>query len=264
MEIIDKLTEEQEQVLIGSLLGDGCLTYMGKTSVNVSFTEKHSLAQEKYLLWKKQILDNSFNIKVLYGTTTKTLFNRKTPPKTYYYCMIRTNNSSDLTKIYPKIYFNNKKNPKFLLDNLKDLGLAIWFCDDGCYFYRGKSYSLNHPKEWQKQLIKYFNKKKIYPKKTRDTRIIFNVKDSKKIKQKINKYIFQMPSDIHYKSGELLELIEKARIAKKLCDKKYVTKNYKKLQLNWKNYYYNVEKPIRHLKNKKNKKFKGKTPINSV
>src|SRR5262249_17302100 len=49
-----KISREQEQVILGGLLGDGYLS-KGNTPC---YSESHSLKQEQYLLWKARVLLN--------------------------------------------------------------------------------------------------------------------------------------------------------------------------------------------------------------
>ena len=49
------ISEDVKQVLLGSLLGDGYLS-LNKNAINAHYREAHSLKQENYVLWKKNLL----------------------------------------------------------------------------------------------------------------------------------------------------------------------------------------------------------------
>ncbi|MEK6881088.1 MAG: hypothetical protein AABY22_15825, partial [Nanoarchaeota archaeon] len=55
--------QRAEQVLLGSLLGDGSLRNLKKRK-NTLYIENHSLKQKEYLLWKRDILDNFLKTKI--------------------------------------------------------------------------------------------------------------------------------------------------------------------------------------------------------
>jgi hypothetical protein len=50
-------TDVQRQVILGSILGDGCLE-LAPGGSNYGLSIKHGLKQEKYLLWKASLLEN--------------------------------------------------------------------------------------------------------------------------------------------------------------------------------------------------------------
>lgn len=53
------LTNKVEQIILGSMFGDAFLKKY--KSSNVAFIETHSIKQKDYLLWKKELLEESFN-----------------------------------------------------------------------------------------------------------------------------------------------------------------------------------------------------------
>ena len=48
------LTQEQQSILIGSILGDGTLQ-LGERGINANFKTEQGLAQKKYVWWKYKI-----------------------------------------------------------------------------------------------------------------------------------------------------------------------------------------------------------------
>ena len=49
---MESLSKIEEQIIIGSILGDGCLVGNKR---NPKFKENHSIKQEEYLRWKGDI-----------------------------------------------------------------------------------------------------------------------------------------------------------------------------------------------------------------
>ncbi len=110
------LSKVQEQIVLGSILGDGYL----RKKLNAHLEITHSIKQKEYVDWQYQILKDIVN----------------TPPKAYegnngkvgyrFY----TKSIPELTILYSKFYKNGKKIiPKGI--NLSPLSLAVWYMDDG-------------------------------------------------------------------------------------------------------------------------------------
>lgn len=108
------LSEESEQILLGSILGDG---YLGNSPTSY-YSEAHCLAQLDYLYWKKEKLnlpfgpDNNMND----GTSIQ----------------IRTRRIPKLNE-YRKLFYPNGKKivTREILDKLTPLAIAVWYMDDG-------------------------------------------------------------------------------------------------------------------------------------
>ena len=148
-----------EQVLIGSLLGDGCFTKVSGAVKNSRFSLAHSSKQKEYFLFK-------YNIFKKYGLEGKvsenTISNERY--KEGYTKEIRFKSKSHpiFTK-FRKVYNNGKK--RVILDvinNINVLGLAIWYMDDGninnysCDF-NVQSFTLEEREVLQKLLQDKFN-----------------------------------------------------------------------------------------------------------
>ena len=115
------LTERQEAIIIGCLLGDGSM----RCKTNALLEINHSIKQMEYVEWKYKELAELVSTRpherfcnagrIAYRFTTRSL--------------------PTLTEIYRKFYISGKK---IIPDNLKiyPLSLAVWFMDDGCKSYR--------------------------------------------------------------------------------------------------------------------------------
>jgi hypothetical protein len=121
---IDHIDSDQgdffDQVILGSLLGDGCVyrkSRNGKYINNALFREQHGLIQADYLAWKRNLISpycNTREVACISGYTGLPLVGF----------------SSGCNPI-----FNSYVSFKKTLDGLErlgPLGLAIWYMDDGC------------------------------------------------------------------------------------------------------------------------------------
>jgi hypothetical protein len=142
-------TEYQEQILTGSLLGDGSLTKIGKKNKLSSYEEGHCLQQKDYLHWKFERL-KPFSVKFSKLVNNKTIvgFDKdilkaiyENRPHEFYF--MRTIFHPLFKGMELKWYlrdangdyiFNkNGKRIKIVPKDIKItfLSLAIWFFDDG-------------------------------------------------------------------------------------------------------------------------------------
>ena len=111
--IVPSLNSDQVQALIGSFLGDGCVTNISKNRFRLKVL--HGDRQSAYCEWKASI----FNV------PTRTVSNNGYSKKA---AVSFTSKSFDIDVDIP-----SKKDtcPQWILDNIGPLGLAIWFMDDG-------------------------------------------------------------------------------------------------------------------------------------
>lgn len=120
-----KLTKRQKDILIGMLLGDGCLEKNGR---NVRLRIEHGLRQKDYLDWKYREFQNLATDKPRIVQS----FHVKTR-KNYSRWHFSTFSFPELN-IYKRKFYSQKvrKIPDNISGLLKSpLSLAIWFMDDG-------------------------------------------------------------------------------------------------------------------------------------
>lgn len=122
------LTQTQNSILVGSLLGDGTLR-VGKGAVNANFKTEQGLAQKDYVIWKYSY----FREWVL------------TPPKISYRYdnngqrykkswWFRTVRHPEITYFHKLFYSKRKKVvPKIIGQYLNPLSFAVWIMDDGSF-----------------------------------------------------------------------------------------------------------------------------------
>lgn len=116
-----KLSDYQKQVIIGCILGDGCLSEnWSKTNFRLQITQ--SINQKDYVFWKYSILRNLILSEPRYYFRNQSL-------------TIRTISHKELTELRNIFYIQNKKIiPANIAKMLSPLILAVWFMDDGNVF----------------------------------------------------------------------------------------------------------------------------------
>ena len=119
------LSEQQNQVVLGSLMGDGCLSPNVRNRSGVRFRMGHGAKQADYLDWKVSLLANIPHSRSV--NAKKAVFADFTP-------------LAELGELREVLYFGGEK--KHLtwdyLKSLTPLALAIWYMDDGCFTVRSK------------------------------------------------------------------------------------------------------------------------------
>ncbi|WP_346928220.1 hypothetical protein [Clostridium sp.] len=109
-------TEIEENIIIGSLLGDGSLGLYGR-SKNAYYREHGCDAQIQYRLWKSEKLQ-----RLKFSLNTN-----------YKYAKLSSHSNSYFTELYNKFYINKVKT--ITTENIKllthPIGLACFYMDDG-------------------------------------------------------------------------------------------------------------------------------------
>lgn len=123
-----RISEEANQIILGSLLGDGSIFY--KTS-NCILSILHSTVQEDYILYKKELLiQANLEVKISHSKGyVSTIEGRKIKNSGRIYLYSRVNQAFNIYRStwYPE---DTKIVPRTVYE-LTALGLAIWFMDDG-------------------------------------------------------------------------------------------------------------------------------------
>ncbi len=113
------MSADQEQVLVGSMLGDGHINQHG------AFRACHSQAQQYYAEWKAAALG---------GVTTLIAARGRSAPSV----AIRTPVIPHLKRLRAELYSGGKRSiPQHMVDRISDLALAVWVMDDGSLAERG-------------------------------------------------------------------------------------------------------------------------------
>lgn len=228
------MDKNAEQVLLGSMMGDGCLTKSKGIKTNPRYSEVHCIKQKEYLLWKSIYFKKLFNIKFLIKIPKQNRIIKSTK-QIYLY-----SNTCPFLLYYYNLFYvktRKKRNGKIItiesLNKLKLLGLAIWYMDDG-NFCRGRA-SLTINDKYIRLVKKWFKEKFGIEGKINNLCFYLNVKNSKKFINLIKVYI---PKCMEYKI--IQTEADKEKFKKYI--KKYREENKYEIKENRKEYY---------LKNKK-------------
>lgn len=124
-----EIKNDLKQLLIGSLLGDGCFCSIGKHTKNMCLSIAHSGKQKEYLEYKWDIL-NKYN---LVSPIIKYHLNNKRYSHELVEYRFRTKLHPIFTDIRNKYYDSNGHKRVFeeFVKDIDALGLAIWYMDDG-------------------------------------------------------------------------------------------------------------------------------------
>lgn len=241
------LSKNEEQVLIGSLLGDGNLR-KGSTQKNYYFQEVHTSKQKEYIEWKANLIPNTQPKVKHYKVSAKGSFGKKF--KYQYRYLLRTRCSSTFIKYCYLFYRKNKKVvTKELINKVDRLALAIWYLDDGSYTYYSKTIEFStqcFTKEdnilLQNMLYKKFNIRCSVNKSPTGYRLLLSGKNVKKMLNIIYNVLSSIPKCMRYKFAfyfkENLAKIEDKRLLRNLNSFKYRHRNYKQYLAKKREYYY--------------------------
>lgn len=127
------LSQEQQQVILGGLLGD---SYYNKKRKIIRFS--HSIKQEEYLNWKYSFFNDN-DISKIYSRYYQAGYENR-----YFEVKNIDNKLNDLYVYLNKHLYSNNGRKKISLKYLRQLdslGLAIWWMDDGCLsIHKGNRY----------------------------------------------------------------------------------------------------------------------------
>lgn len=118
------LTDEQREIILGSLLGDG--TMNAPSAKTARMVEGHSLKQRAYTDWKADLLGDLVSQR--YEATKK---DSKTG-KVYKAWLFATKTTTHLREFYDLFYGSGERLfPSNLADLMTPRMLAVWYMDDG-------------------------------------------------------------------------------------------------------------------------------------
>ena len=135
------LNDDQYQILLGSILGDGCIHKTGSDRFRLRII--HGIKQRDYCEWKAYMFDvkTIYIEKNGYSQTPAIAFNTK------------------IIDFEKEINFTNKKTvPQWVIDNIDARGIAIWYMDDGS-ISKDHWYSIIHSNTFDKETHIRFVKK---------------------------------------------------------------------------------------------------------
>lgn len=124
-----EIGNDLKQLLIGSLLGDGCFCSVGGRAKNMCLSIAHSEKQKEYLEYKWKIL-NKYNL-------SSSIVKYCTNNKRYSHKLVGYRFKSKLHPIFTNIRnkcYDSSGHKRVIKEFVRDidvLGLAIWYMDDG-------------------------------------------------------------------------------------------------------------------------------------
>lgn len=246
--------QDETQVLIGSLLGDASLTIQ-PVSHNIYFEETHSVKQKDYLLWKNEFLQ-----KIL--LTSRRQFSTFDPrnQKEYHKVRVYSKTSPFLKELYGYFYSEKTKYVNSeILEHLTPLGLAVWYCDDGCYQYHSKTiifcthaFSLDDHKRIQDCFYRKWNIEATIRKKKQYHYFYINRINALKFLHLIRDFVH---SSMKYKLGEIdnsnKSKIEETREKIRVSKAKYLEKNRERINQYHLEYSYRSDVRLRIIERRK-------------
>ena len=187
---VRKLSKRQKDILIGTLLGDGCLEVNG---LYPRLRIDHTQAQKEYVLW---LFKEFASLRTGKPHDVKTLDKRFN--KYYYHCRFSTR-SVPIFRLWRNLFYKGKRKiiPKDIVELVKSpLSLAVWYMDDG---YRRKdckgaylctsAYTISEQKLLQKVLQRNFSLESRLHYAAGQVRIYIPAKNVESFFEKIKSYI---------------------------------------------------------------------------
>jgi recombination protein RecA len=185
------LTKYQEEILIGSLLGDARLECRS-TAGSARLRFHHADSQKAYLFWKSEIFKEYAGRE----PWKYEWFDERTK-KMYQAWFFHTKTSQVFHGLHKMFYPNKKKIlPRNLGYLLTPLVIAIWYMDDGCrsdemMIFNSQSFSLEEQKYLVSVMKDKFNINLSIQKDRRNFRLIANKAESAKLSKIIQPYIIE-------------------------------------------------------------------------
>lgn len=171
------LTPAHEQIVYGSILGDGSMRYA--SDYNAQLRIGHGAKQDEYCQWKES----------LFGGLVKYSARNSRGGHSF-----DTIPMYELARIHEHGYADGRKNPsESLIERLSPLAVAIWYMDDGTFDKaRGNRCSIacsGFPQETQERLVEWFHRYDIYPRLDQRGRINFNKTETPRFHKLIAQYV---------------------------------------------------------------------------
>jgi len=191
------LTQKQESILLGTILGDG---YLQKTGLrNARLKLEHGEGQKEYLLWKGKQFPRLFLGKPVY-------LERLHPKTNHVYKYWRwQSNSTPILGTWHRLFYKNGKKclPQDLVKLLNQpLALAVWYMDDGCFYQNNHNrysmiylgcVSLGEAKTACKAISRSFNiYPRVYDKKEKGYALFFPVEETRKLHDLIRAHVLPL------------------------------------------------------------------------
>ena len=186
---VGSLTQNQRSIIIGTLLGDGYMRIIPRRK-NAFLEVNHSSKQKDYVDWKYQELASI----VKSGPKMRKGNGQRIAYRFFTQCL------PEITELYETFYQNGKKIiPKDI--RIDQLGLAVWFMDDGSrsggsLYINTQQFATNDQERLQRMLEHDFNVSSTLNRDKEYMRIRIRKEDAQKFCNLIQSYI---PESMRYK-----------------------------------------------------------------
>lgn len=191
-----ELTSKEEEVLIGNIIGDGCI-FKDSRGKHYRMNLAHSLKQKEYFMKKYKILKRLIKS----DPKVRTWIDKRTNKK---YSEIRYQTVSNIifNDYYNTWYKNGKKIiPYSELNKINETVIAIKFFDDGSFIRNAGYIAMNNYDEESIYNLRYVLKNRFDIKTTlhKNNQIYIPKKEFNKFKEIVKPF---STSDVLYKLGE--------------------------------------------------------------
>lgn len=192
----EPLSAIQQEVLIGTLLGDGrleCRSKIGSARLRIH----HAESQKDFLIWKYEIFQN-----LVRKQPWRIAWNNPGTGVNYAAWFFHTRTLFNLYPYYQLFYPTGKKIiPQSIGKFLTPRTLAIWFADDGCLagnyaILNTQCFTIPEQTILQKWFRKKFSIEATLNKDRLTYRLRMSRKDTEKFQSIIRPYV---PESMHYK-----------------------------------------------------------------
>lgn len=134
-----ELSAVQHSVIIGSLLGDGCIQRAGRSGRRFRYYENHCREQAEYLFWKKLQLESL-------GAKMRPYRRFDAHYGKYRYGYAMWTPVDEVWLEYRRLVYDENGRKQIsaeLLEQADEISLAVWICDDGSWNKQGGQVYLN-------------------------------------------------------------------------------------------------------------------------
>ena len=192
---MSKIFAIDEQIILGTLLGDGYFLKLADRGKNYKLAFTHSRKQKEYALWKAN------KIGLPYFVYERDRYDKRTD-KIYESIDIQFKANSIFEYYYKTFYFEKKKVITLpTLIKLNTLGIAVWYCDDGNLYQNKNSNHLTLSTESFKEdneiIIDFFKRK--FNINFRINKKVIRLVNKKEIKKFITLIKHHIPNCMKYK-----------------------------------------------------------------
>lgn len=128
---VNQLCFQQKQLIIGTLLGDGCLL-QSRNKLKARLQIRHSIKHQDYVQWKYQVLKNLVKTKPRIDKYNNSFY-------------FRTRYRTCLKLIHNLFYLNGKKVVPRDIKNylISPLALTTWLMDDGNGYHKYSGFRIS-------------------------------------------------------------------------------------------------------------------------